>query len=94
MKKNLIKILLAVVLAGGVTIYVATPEQPVRYQLHIVSYGETLEGIVRDANQETDVDYSIRDAISISVEKSKVLDGGATSRNIKVGDKVAVPVYR
>lgn len=94
MKNNLVKILLAVVLAGGVTIYVATPEQPVRYQLHIVSYGETLEGIVRDANQETDVDYSIRDAISISVEKSKVLDGGATSRNIKVGDKVAVPVYR
>lgn len=94
MKKNLFKILLAVVLAGGVTIYVTTPEQPVRYQLHIVSYGETLEGIVRDTNQETDVDYSIRDAISISVEKSKGLDGGITSRNIKVGDKVAVPVYR
>ena len=94
MKKQIVTILTALSLGIGATIYVAIPEQPVRYQLHIVSYGETLEGIVRNANQETDVDYSIRDAISISVEKSKGLDGGATSRNIKVGDKVAVPVYR
>ena len=94
MKKQIITAIVTATVVLGATMYVATPEQPVRYQLHIVSYGETLEGIVRDANQETDVDYSIRDAISISVEKSKVLDGGATSRNIKVGDKVAVPVYR
>ena len=94
MKKNLLTILLAATVFAGTIVYVATPQQPERYIIHTVSYGETLEGIVRDANQGTDVDYSIRDAISISVEKSKGLDGGATSRNIKVGDKVAVPVYR
>lgn len=94
MKKNLATILLAVTVLTGATIYVATPVQPERYELHTVQYGETFEGIIKDANQGTDVDYSIRDAISISVEKSKGLDGGATSRNIKVGDKVAVPVYR
>lgn len=94
MKKQIITILTALSLGIGATIYVATPEQPEQYVIHTVQYGETMEGIVRDANQGTDVDYSIRDAISISVEKSKGLDGGATSRNIKVGDKVAVPVYR
>lgn len=94
MKKQLAAVVLALALVTGATVYVATPTQPDRYIIHTVSYGETLEGIVRDANQGTDVDYSIRDAISISVEKSKGLDGGATSRNIKVGDKVAVPVYR
>ena len=94
MKKNLAKILLVATVFAGTTVYVATPQQPERYIIHTVSYGETLEGIVRNANQGTDVDYSIRDAISISVEKSKCLDIGATSRNIKVGDKVAVPIYR
>ena len=94
MKKQLAAVVLALALVTGATVYVATPTQPDRYIIYTVSYGESIESIVRDANQGTDVDYSIRDAISISVEKSKGLDGGATSRNIKVGDKVAVPVYR
>lgn len=94
MKKNLIKILLAVVLAGGVTMYVATPAQPERYELHTVTYGETLESIVRDSNKNSDVNYDIREAVSIAVSKSKELDNGATSRQLQVGDRVAVPIYR
>lgn len=94
MKKNLIKVLLTVVLAGGATIYVATPSQPERYELHTVTYGETLESIVRDSNKNSDVNYDIREAVSIAVSKSKELDNGATSRQLQVGEKVAVPIYR
>lgn len=94
MKKNLIKVLLTVVLAGGATIYVATPAQPERYELHTVTYGETLESIVRDSNKNSDVNYDIREAVSIAVSRSKELDNGATSRQLQVGDKVAVPIYR
>lgn len=94
MKKNLIKVLLTVVLAGGATIYVTTPSQPERYELHTVTYGETLESIVRDSNKNSDVNYDIREAVSIAVSKSKELDNGATSRQLQVGEKVAVPIYR
>lgn len=94
MKKNLIKVLLTVALAGGATIYVATPSQPERYELHTVTYGETLESIVRDSNKNSDVNYDIREAVSIAVSKSKELDNGATSRQLQVGEKVAVPIYR
>lgn len=94
MKKNLVKVLLAVVLAGGVTVYVTTPESPDHYELHTVQYGETMESIVKDANQNSDVNYDIRDAVSIALSKSKELDNGTTSRQLNVGDKVAVPIYR
>lgn len=94
MKKNLIKVLLTVVLVGGATVYVATPQAPHHYELHVVSYGETMESIIQDSNQSSDIDYDIRDAISVAVSKSSELDGGATSRQLKVGDKVAVPIYR
>ena len=94
MKKNLFKILLAVVLAGGGTIYVTTPEQPHHYELHTVQYGETMESIIKDANHSSSINYDIRDAVSIAVSKSKGLDDGATSRQLNVGDKVAVPIYR
>ena len=94
MKKKLVKILLAVVLAGGVTIYVTIPEQPHHYELHTVQYGETIESIIKDANHSSSINYDIRDAVSIAVSKSKGLDDGATSRQLNVGDKVAVPIYR
>lgn len=94
MKKQLIKVLLTVVLAGGATIYVATPAQPERYELHTVTYGETLESIVQDSNKNSDVNYDIRDAVAEAITKSKKLDGGATSRQLQVGDRVAVPIYR
>lgn len=94
MKKQIIKALLLLSLVGGATVYVATPEQPVRYQLHIVSYGETMESIIQDSNHNATVDYDIRDAVSIAMSKSKELDNGATSRQLQIGDKVAVPIYR
>lgn len=94
MKKNLVKVLLAVVLAGGVTVWVTTPEQPHHYELHIVTSGETMNSIIEDANKNTNVDYNIRDAVAISVVESAKMEGGATSRQLNIGDKVAVPIYR
>lgn len=94
MKKNLITILLAAAVLGGATAYVATPQAPDHYELHIVTYGETLESIIQDSNKNFDVNYNIRDAVTEAVTQSKKMEGGATSRQLQVGDKVAVPIYR
>lgn len=94
MKKNLITILLAAAVLGGATAYVATPQTPERYIIHTVQYGETLEGIIRDTNNNSDVNYDIRDAVTEAVAQSKKIEGGATSRQLQIGDKVAVPIYR
>ena len=94
MKKNLLTVVLAVALLGGVTVYVATPQTPERYIIHTVQHGETMESIIRDSNHNATVDYDIRDAVSVAVSKSKGLDNGATSRQLNIGDKVAVPIYR
>ena len=94
MKKNLATILLAVTVLTGATIYVATPVQPERYELHTVQYGETFEGIIKDANKDSDVNYDIREAVTKAVTESSKIEGGATSRQINIGDKVAVPIYR
>jgi len=76
------------------TAWFATPQSPDHYELHRVSYGETMESIVKDANQNSDVDYDIREAVAEAVAQSKKMEGGATSRQLQVGDKVAVPIYR
>lgn len=94
MKKNLVTILLAATVLAIATVYVATPVTPDHYELHTVTYGETMESIVKDSNKNTTANYDIRDAVSIAVSKSKELDNGATSRQLQVGDKVAVPIYR
>lgn len=94
MKKQFTAILLATTVLCGATAYVATPTAPDKYVIHTVTYGETLEGIIRDANQNSDVSYDIRDAVSIAVNESSKMEGGATSRQIKSGEKVAVPIYR
>ena len=83
-----------VTVATSVTMWFATPVAPHHYELHRVTYGETLESIVKDANQNSDVKYDVRDAIAEAVAQSKKMEGGATSRSIKPGDKVAVPIYR
>lgn len=93
MKKSIVAILAATTIFGA-TIYVATPEQPMKYQLHVVSYGETMESIIQDSNKNTSVNYDIRDAIADAVAQSKKMKGGATSRQLQIGDKVAVPIYR
>lgn len=94
MKKNLLTVVLAVAVLGGATMYVATPVTPDHYELHTVTYGETMESIIKDSNKATDVDYDIREAVTTAVTKSKELDNGATSHQLQVGDKVAVPIYR
>lgn len=94
MKKNLATILLAVTVLTGATIYVVTPVQPERYELHTVQYGETFEGIIKDANKDSDVNYDIREAVTKAVTESSKIEGGATSRQLNIGDKVAVPIYR
>ena len=93
MKKGIVAILAATTIFGA-TMYVATPEQPERYIVHTVSYGETLESIVQDSNRNASVDYDIRDAVADAVIQSSKMDGGAKSRQLQVGDKVAVPIYR
>lgn len=93
MKKQLATILVAVAVLGGATVHVATPTAPDKYVVHTVTYGETLESIIQDSNK-SDVNYDIREAVTQAVIKSREIDGGATSRQLKIGDKVAVPIYR
>lgn len=94
MKKQIVTILTVLFLGVGAIVYIATPITPHHYELHTVTYGETVESIVRDANRNSDIDYDIREAVTIAVEESKKLDNGATSRQLKIGDKVTVPIYR
>ena len=93
MKKVLVAILAATVIVGA-TVYVATPVQPVKYQLHVVSYEETMTSIIEDANRNSNSNYDIRDAVATAVAESAKMEGGAKSRQLQVGDKVAVPIYR
>lgn len=92
MKKTLATV--ATIVAFGTTAWFMQPEQPVKYQLHVVSYGETMESIVKDSNRNATSDYDVRDAIATAVAESAKMEGGATSRQLQVGDKVAVPIYR
>lgn len=92
MKKVLATV--ATIVAFGTTAWFMQPEQPVKYQLHVVSYGETMESIVKDSNRNATSDYDVRDAIATAVAESAKMEGGATSRQLKVGDRVAVPIYR
>lgn len=94
MKKQFATILLATTVLGGATMYIATPTQPDRYVIHTVSYGESIESIINDANANSNVKYDVREATTIAVAKSKEMEGGVTSRSIKPGDRVAVPIYR
>lgn len=92
MKKGIITLVATMTVVT--TVWFATPQSPDHYELHVVSYGETMEGIVKDANQNSDVSYDIRDAVSIAVNESRKMEGGATSRSIYPGEKIAVPIYK
>lgn len=92
MKKTLVVAMAVATVAIGT--WFMQPVQPHHYELHRVTYGETVEGIIKDANNNSDVNYDIRDAVSIAVNESSKMEGGAKSRQLQVGDKVAVPIYR
>lgn len=92
MKKGIVTV--TAIVATVATMWFAQPVAPDHYELHHVTYGETMTSIIEDANKNTDVKYDIREAISEAVAESAKMEGGATSRSIKVGDKVAVPIYR
>lgn len=92
MKKMVITATAIVTVAIGT--WFMQPVQPHHYELHHVTYGETLTSIIEDANRNSDVKYDVRDAVATAVAESSKMEGGATSRQLKVGDKVAVPIYR
>jgi hypothetical protein len=92
--RKVIVTVMAVVVVVGLFAWWLTPVQPVSYQLHIVRGGETLNGIIIDANKNSDVDYDIREAAATAVAESKKMEGGAQGYLIRPGDKIAVPIYR
>lgn len=92
MKKTVVAMMATATVA--MTMWFATPVQPHHYELHRVSYGETLTSIIEDANKDSSIKYDVRDAVATAVAESAKMEGGATSRQLKVGDKVAVPIYR
>lgn len=83
-----------VTVATAAMVWLAQPVQPHHYELHHVTYGETMTSIIKDANSNSDVNYDIREAVATSVAESAKMEGGATSRQLQIGDKVAVPIYR
>ena len=92
MKKTLTVAMVTV--ATAAMVWFAQPVQPHHYELHHVTYGETMISIIEDANRNSDVNYDIREAVATSVTESAKMEGGATSRQIKPGDKIAVPIYK
>ena len=94
MKKLVTVMIMAVAMFVGLFIWWLTPVQPSSYQLHIVKGGETLNGIIKDANANSNINYDLREAAATAVAESKKMEGGATGYLIKPGDKIAVPIYR
>ena len=92
MKKSIITT--AAIIATTVSVWFMQPAQPHHYEMHVVKAGETVTSIVEDANKNSNAKYDVRDAIADAVAQSKKMEGGATSRSIKPGEKVAVPIYR
>lgn len=95
MKKLIVATMTAVVMATA-TFGIATfaEQTPHHYELHIVKSGDTLDNIILDANKGGNVTFDIRDAEAIAVRESKKMEGGAVSRQLQIGEKVAVPIYR
>ena len=92
MKKTLVVAMTVATVAIGT--WFMQPVQPHHYELHHVTYGETMISVIEDANRNSDVNYDIREAVATSVAESAKMEGGATSRQIKPGDKIAVPIYK
>lgn len=95
MKKLIVTTMTAVVMATATFGVASVMEQtPHHYQLYVVKSGDTLDNIILDANKGSDTNFDIRDAEAIAVRESKKMEGGAVSRQLQIGEKVAVPIYR
>ena len=95
MKKQFVAILAAATVFSATFGVANIAEQtPHHYQMHIVKSGDTLDDIILDANKEGNVSFDIRDAEAIAVRESKKIEGGAVSRQLQIGEKVAVPIYK
>lgn len=95
MKKQIVAVLTAVAIFGATAGVANIMEQtPHHYELHIVKSGDTLDNIILDANKGGNVTFDVRDAEAIAVRESKKMEGGAISRQLQIGEKVAVPIYR
>lgn len=95
MKKLIVATMAAVVMATATFGVASVMEQtPHHYELHIVKSGDTLDDIILDANKGGNVTFDVRDAEAIAVRESKKMEGGAVSRQLQIGEKVAVPIYR
>lgn len=92
--KKVLALVVTTVMAVAMFAWWLTPAQPTSYVLHIVKGGETIEGIIMDANKDSKVDYDLREAAATAVAESRKMEGGATSYLIHPGDKVAVPIYK
>lgn len=92
--RKVLALVVTTVMAVAMFVYWLTPVAPTSYQLHVVKGGETIEGIIKDANRNTDVDYDIREAAATAVAESRKMEGGATGYLIRPGDKINVPIYR
>lgn len=95
MKKLVMTVATAVVMFGATFGVASLAEQtPHHYQMYVVKSGDTLDSIILKANEGGNVTFDVRDAESYSLSESKKMEGGATSRQLQIGDKVAVPIYR
>lgn len=95
MKKLLVAILTVMAIFGTTAGIASVMEQtPHHLQLYIVKSGDTLDDIILDANKGNNSTFDIRDAEAIAVRESKKMEGGAVSRQLQIGEKVAVPIYR
>lgn len=95
MKKQFVVVLAAMTIFGATAGVATLMEQtPHHYQMYIVKSGDTLDDIIINANKENNVSFDIRDAEAIAVRESKKMEGGAVSRQLQIGEKVAVPIYR
>lgn len=92
--KRLVVVAMVIVTVVGMFCWWLTPVAPHHYELHVVRGGETVTSIIKDANQNTDINYDIREAAATAVAESKKMEGGVQGYTIYPGQKVAVPIYR
>ena len=95
MKKQFVAILAAATVFGATFGIASVMEQtPHHYQMYVVKSGDTLDSIILKANEGTNVTFDVRDAEAIAVRESKKMEGGIVSRQLQIGEKIAVPIYR